>query len=111
MMTRTLAERLWVVIHCEIMQIGADPIVDEMVFHVSSTRRKAEEFVKERGVMPYSWWRVQRFTVDETNEEDLSFFYTHEGTRIDSPPTKKAITIFKRMKKSEESAAKKRKPG
>ena len=35
MMTRKKANGLWVVIHCEIMQFGSDPVVDEMVFHVS----------------------------------------------------------------------------
>ena len=29
--------------------------------------------------MPYSWWRVQRFAFDETNEEDLSYFYSHQA--------------------------------
>ncbi len=108
-MRRKQADGLWVVIHCEIMQFGSDPVVDEMVFHVSSSQRKAERYVKEGGVMPYSWWRVQRFVADETSEEDLSLFYDHKGGRIDSPPSKKAITIFKRMRKSEESVAKKRK--
>ena len=40
MMTRKQANGLWVVIHCEIMQFGSDPVVDEMVFHVSKESRK-----------------------------------------------------------------------
>jgi hypothetical protein len=48
---------VWVVVHCEIMQFGDVPSVDEMVFHVASSRPRAEAYCNGVWVAPYSWWK------------------------------------------------------
>src|SRR5262249_41411584 len=93
---------VWVVIHCEIMQFGDTPVIDEMVLHVSSTKRRAERYIKGRSVMDYSWWKIQRYRVDTVNDDDDDhgpvFCYTHRGTAIQSPPIKRAISRFKKQR-------------
>ena len=63
------------------------PHVDEMVFYVATTRAKVERYLKDRGVMPYSWWKVQSYRVNVDDEESAkTFLYSHTGKRIKSAP-------------------------
>jgi len=94
---------VWVVIHCEIVQPADAPVVDELVFHVSSSRKMAEKYVASwHGIAVYSWWKIQRHFIDEGLDEDrfgpFSCF-THKGKPIASPPIKRAIALFERAKR------------
>jgi hypothetical protein len=91
--------RVWVIIHCEIFHFGKEYVVDEMVFHVSSSKRKAESYVKEACVSSYSWWKVQYFDVDQSNEKEVCFYYTYKGKAVTSPSSKQAIANFKKSEK------------
>jgi len=91
------ATQAWVVIHCEFMGTSDAPRMDEMVFHVASTRRAAERYIKSRFVSPFSWWQVQNYRVDIDEVDEVNtLFYSHKGRQMKSPPHKFAMHHFLR---------------
>jgi hypothetical protein len=94
-------KRVWVAIHCEIMQPGKDLVVDEMAAHVSSTLRRAEQHIKNTGVQDFSWWKIQEFWVDKLEGEGKFFFYDHKGKPVKLPAYKRAKANFRKYKKWE----------
>jgi len=85
--------------HYEIMGRPESPHVDCIQFHVSSTRSKAETYVRAVSVASYSWWQVHPQSVDSDLEDDEGnevYFYGHRGARLKSAPLKKAIASFHR---------------
>lgn len=91
---------VWVVIHCEWAGTIESFTMDEMVFHVSSTRRAAEKYVLRLWTTPHSWWKVQRYRVDcqDIDEDDrpLTHYFRHTGKPVKSPPHAWALRQFKR---------------
>src|SRR4051812_3903173 len=49
---------VWVVMHYEYSRLKGELLVDCLQFHVSSTRKKAEEFIRRTWVSSYSWWQI-----------------------------------------------------
>jgi hypothetical protein len=86
---------VWVVIHCEYMQRGrrpsqtVAPLVDEMVFHVASSLRAAEKYIADRGVAPYSWWKIERRVIDEADFDADDRPQRHEYNYKGKPLTKR----------------------
>ncbi len=94
-------KRVWVVIHCEIMQPGKDLVVDEMADHLASTLARAEQYIKKVWAADFSWWKIQEFWVDRAVEGLDFFFYDHKGKPIKLPPYKRAKANFRKYKKTE----------
>ena len=87
---------VWVVMHYEIM--GAEPhvVVDCVQFHVSSTLKKAEQYIRGRWVYPFSWWQVHPLIVDTDGDESNEVqFFGHRGKPLRKAPTQQAIRAYK----------------
>ena len=80
--------------HCEIMGSPDAPRVDSLQFHVSSSLKKAEEYVRSMGVEAHSWWQVHPHVVDADDEGDEVHYFSHRGTRLKSAPMDRAIKAF-----------------
>lgn len=97
---------VWVVIHCEFMQRGNKPssglFIDEMVYHVAGSLGDAERFIRARGVMPYSWWKIERRVVDESNvdadDSPERHFYNHNGKPCKREPQLAAMRAFRKRR-------------
>jgi hypothetical protein len=87
---------VWLIMHYEFMFEGK---LDCMQFHVSSTLKKAEAYVKKSGVMPYSWWQVHRYVVDEHGDGEEVYYYSHQGRRLNKAPHDQALRAFWKYKK------------
>jgi hypothetical protein len=92
---------VWVVMHYEYMRLKGQLLVSCLQSHVSSTRRKAEEYIRSSSVSPYSWWQVHPHVVDCGVEEWLTdgeevYFYSHRGTPLRRAPFKRAEKAFLR---------------
>ncbi len=77
--------------HYEFMLEGT---LDCLQFHVSSTLKKAEAYVKKSVVMPYSWWQVHPYVVDEHCEGDEVYYYNYQGKRLKKKPWTQARRAF-----------------
>jgi hypothetical protein len=97
-MTRIRAKKpVWVVMHYEI--IGEEPnlYVDALQFHVASSLRKAEAYVRgPRGVASYSWWQVHPLVVDEYGDSDEVHYFSHTGRRLRKAPMTAAFSAKRR---------------
>ena len=99
---------VWVVIHCEYMQRGAKAedgaFVDEMVFHVAGSLRAAAKYVRVVKGMPFSWWKIQRRVIDETDfdadDRPETRIYSHNGKLLKSEPHATAMRAFKKELKN-----------
>jgi hypothetical protein len=91
---------VWVVMHYEFTKLAREVFVDSVQFHVSSSRRRAEKYIRERWVCPYSWWQVHPHVVDDDewlhNEGDEVYYYSHRGRPLRSPPFRQALKAYKR---------------
>src|SRR5438105_522243 len=91
--------KVWVIIHCELMQSGH---FDEMVFHVASSLRRAEHYINDNStVASHSWWKLQvyRVDVDSVDDDPESRYYSHKGKLLKSAPVNRALSMFQRWKK------------
>lgn len=89
---------VWVVMHYEIMGLLGSYRIDSVQYHVSSTLKKAEEYIRGTGVDSHSWWQVHPHVVDAVNfDEGVEvYYYSHRGTRLNSAPMSRAIVAFKK---------------
>ncbi len=94
--------RVIVVIHVEIMAPHGEPSIDEMVLHVSSNWRTAEKYIRETIVAPYSWWKLQQFTLDRRIDDPPTRLYSHTGRKLKNPPYRFAIKQWEKWQKREE---------
>jgi hypothetical protein len=102
--------KVWVVMHYEILGLKGRTRVDSMQFHVSSSRRKAEEYVRGIWVSPYSWWQVHPYVVDDVNwlyEGEEVYYYSHRGKPLRTAPSKQAMRAWVR---EQDRGTKDRKP-
>jgi hypothetical protein len=91
---------VWVIMHYEIM---FDDHIDSLQFHVSSTRKKAEEYIRKGCVAPYSWWQLHPHRLDHDSwvdgEEGVEvYYYSHTGKPLKSAPQKQALAAYQRAK-------------
>lgn len=89
---------VWVVMHYEFMGRPDCCYIDSVQFHVASSLEKAEAYVRAGRVDPHSWWQVHPHVVDADDpyEGTEAHFYSHRGTRLSVPPTKRALAAFLR---------------
>jgi hypothetical protein len=89
---------VWLVMHYEIMGRPDAPEVDSLQFHVSSSLKKAEAYIRSVWVNAHSWWQVHPHVVDTADFEEGEevHYYSHRGTKLRTAPTKRAIIAFRR---------------
>jgi hypothetical protein len=90
---------VWVVMHYEYRRINGELLADCLLSRVSSTRRKAEEFIRCCSVSSYSWWQIYPKVVDGGDlpiKWNAIFYYSHRGTLLQSLPFKRAENAFLR---------------
>jgi hypothetical protein len=92
---------IWVIMHYEIMGLPDSPYVDSVQFHVSSSLKKAENYICSRGVQSHSWWQVHPHILDAGGndasvEGDEVYYFSYRGTPLKSAPINRAITAFRR---------------
>jgi hypothetical protein len=85
--------------HYEFMGLPDSPRVDSVQFHVSSSLRKAEGYIRKLHVDSHSWWQVHPHVIDtpELLDEGVEvYFYSHRGTRLKTAPTSRTLAAFKK---------------
>lgn len=92
-------QTVWVIMHYEFMGLPESPHVDSVQFHVSSSLKKAEKYIRSRGVDAHSWWQIHPHVldaegVDEDTEGNEVYYYSHRGTQLNSAPMKRASNAF-----------------
>jgi hypothetical protein len=96
-MARKRRTTVWVVMHYEIFH---GERVDSVQFHVSSSLKVAEEYMKRMHVAPYSWWQVHPHIVDcdfdDGCEGDETYYYSYTGRPLKSAPVRRALGAFRR---------------
>ncbi len=85
--------------HYEFM--GLPPHIDSVQFHVASSLKKAEKYIRSHGVEAHSWWQVHPHVLDLEGEATLSegeeaYYYSNRGTQLKSAPTKRAAQAFQK---------------
>lgn len=90
---------VWVIMHYEFMGHPDSPWIDSVQFHVSSSRKKAESYIRGRVVDAHSWWQVHPHVLDANGadaEGDEAYFYSHRGTPLKSAPIERARAAFQK---------------
>jgi hypothetical protein len=82
---------VWVIIHCEWMGKPNKEHVDEMIFHVVSSRKIAERYMASTEVMKSSWWKLERHRIDDLRHDALA---THYYTITGKPLVSLAISKY-----------------
>ncbi len=82
---------VWLVMHYEFMFEGK---LDCLQFHVASTLKKAEIYVKKARVMPYSWWQVHPYVIDEYADCEEVYYYSYRGKPLKKAPWIQARRAF-----------------
>ena len=105
-MTNRSKKFVWVVIHCEYVARGPGldddllPFTDEMVFHVASTRRAAEKYVRVLHVSTHSWWKVEKRLVNQpdydADDRPERHFYNYRGKPRSKEPRSAALPQFQK---------------
>lgn len=96
-MQRRQHTTVWVIMHYEFMFEGT---MDCLQFHVASSLNKAEKYIRKRSVMPYSWWQVHPYVIDDDREEGIEVhYYSYRGTKLTKAPHQQAKKAFERAKK------------
>jgi len=82
----------------EFMGSSGSPRIDSVQFHVSSSLRKAEAYIRKHHVDAHSWWQVHPHVIDtiEFDEGLEVHFYSHRGTPLRAAPTGRALAAFKK---------------
>ena len=81
-------QTVWVVVHYKFMGVEPCVRIDSVQFHISSSRRKAETYIREGWVVSWSWWQVHPHVLDakpgEVEGEEV-YYYSHRGTLLAQP--------------------------
>jgi hypothetical protein len=90
-------QTIWVIMHYEI--IGPDsPHPDAMQFHVSSSLKKAEKYIRTQYADSHCWWQVHPHVLDTKGDEGAEvYYYSHRGTPKKSPPpSSRVVALFRK---------------
>jgi hypothetical protein len=87
---------IWVIMHYEFIGLPQSPYIDSVQFHVSSSLKKAEKYIRDRVVDAHSWWQVHPHVLDADSNDEGSevHYYSHRGTPLKTPPMKRARASF-----------------
>src|SRR5215207_9613275 len=83
---------IWVIMHYEFMGPPQSPYLDSVQFHVSSSLKKAEKYIRDHVVDGHSWWQVHPHVLDAGGIDEGSevHYYSHRGTPLKALPMKRA---------------------
>ena len=101
---------VWVVIHCEYLPREDLPYIDEMVFHVASSLKAAEHYLRPLHVDAYSWWKVERRSIDLPEDNPARHYYTYRGAPRKSPPHAAARRAYDKWQEEARSLAGEKSP-
>jgi hypothetical protein len=92
---------VWVIMHYEFMGLPASPYIDSVQFHVSSSLKKAEKYLRSTGVDAHSWWLVHPHVLDAAGDDldtegNEVYYYSHRGTSLKSAPIGRARIAFQK---------------
>lgn len=87
--------------HYEWMGLPESARIDSVQFHVSSSLKKAEKYIRCQGVDSHSWYQVHPYVLDARGDDRYIegvevYYYNHRGTRLKSPPTGRTLSAFRR---------------
>src|SRR5262245_8297447 len=83
--------------HYEILGQPESTYIDSIQFHVSSSLKKAEKYIRSSIVDAHSWWQVHPHMLDANGEEvdgDQVYYYSYRGARLKSAPISRAMRAF-----------------
>jgi hypothetical protein len=93
---KTNVRYVWVVILCEIADRKGHVL--EAVSHVASSLKSAEQNLRDGYIASFSWWRVERWHLDDaTDEPGEVHFYSHTGRARKSTPKTVAVREFEKL--------------
>lgn len=92
---------VWVIMHYEFMGLPTSPHVDSVQFHVSSSLKKAEKYIRSTRVVAHSWWQVHPHVLDAAGdalntEGDEVYYYSHRGASLKFAPMRRAGNAFQK---------------
>jgi hypothetical protein len=92
---------VWVVMHYEYMGLPTSAWIDSMQFHVSSSLKNAEKYIRTLHVDAHSWWQVHPHVLDASlddwdSEGTEVYYYSHRGTQLKSAPQTRAFKAFQK---------------
>jgi hypothetical protein len=90
---------VWVVMYHYFMRFEGEVIAENSLFHVASTKRQAEEYIRSRNPPSSSWWEIHPKILDcrdVVGDRYDIFYYTHKGNPSQSYPYAKAERAFRR---------------
>jgi hypothetical protein len=94
-LARNRKQTVWVVLHYEIMGAPDSPRIDSLQFHVSSSLKKAERYIRSTGVDAHSWWQVHPYVLDGDGDEGVEVhYYSHRGTPLKIAPMSRAFIAY-----------------
>lgn len=76
-----------------------------MVFHVASSLKQVEKYVRDHHVMPYSWWKVECRVLDELSDKPETHYFDYRGQPRKSAPHASALRAYEKWQ-AEDGAAK-----
>lgn len=87
--------------HYEWMGLPSSPHIDALQFHVSSSKKKAEEYIYGSGVDAHSWWQIHPHVLDAKGEEAIAegqevSYYSHRGTSLKSAPHTRTFKAYEK---------------
>jgi hypothetical protein len=92
-------QTIWVIMHYEFMGLPQSLYIDSVQFHVSSSLKKAEQYIRDHTVDAHSWWQVHPHVLDADSDDEgneVHYYYSHRGTSLKTPPMKRARAAFLR---------------
>jgi hypothetical protein len=93
--------KVYVCNHREYMDFGEGPVVNDLVLHVASSKKKAEEYMKSLWCDPYSWWELTEYELDGSPMDDDYYtvgIYGNRGGKFRGDPMKKCLAAFLKCK-------------
>jgi hypothetical protein len=89
--------KVWLVSHCEVFKVQPTFQIDEMPFHICSSLRRAEEYIRSLSMSDYSWWYLAEFSIDDPDHDKFARsirVYNHLGKQINKTPLNRAVKAF-----------------
>jgi hypothetical protein len=91
--------KVWIVMHYEYMGDPVAPFPDALQFHVSSTLKRAESYIRGRGVESHSWWQIHPHVLDAKGDDaegEEVHYYSYRGTKLKAAPHARTRAAFDR---------------
>ncbi|MBS0207623.1 MAG: hypothetical protein JSS27_01590 [Planctomycetes bacterium] len=96
---RKQGRQVWVVMHYEVLGPRRRPYFDALQFHVASSLKGAETWIRSVGVESHSWWQVHPYIIDDQSGEegDQIVYFSYRGKRLAAAPQKRALAAYDKL--------------